>query len=256
MKTINALAILLVSTSCVTVRPNAEAVYANQLCADAASHPESPGPGAESYCNRALQLFPEYSDAWANRGRLLLRQGNRRDAQASFEASLRHDSRNATATEGLGSIALAEGRLNDAIILFRRAAYLAPDAPKPRYALAVAYYFDKQKEEAKREALALVSRMPEYAQGYHLAAVLFLEEGDADKAAPFAHRALQLDPRRGVHWLALAAAYERQGRREDAEYSLRSCLEVEPKREECQKGLFSLGQAQSPLAVKLELSPP
>jgi tetratricopeptide (TPR) repeat protein len=85
---------------------------------------------------QAINLEPNYGDAYYNRGNLLLAKGKIDEAIADWEKTLQLQPSDADAHTCLGNALLRKGFLNEVIAHYETALALAPEDPRPRNNLA------------------------------------------------------------------------------------------------------------------------
>ncbi len=85
---------------------------------------------------QAINLEPNYGDAYYNRGNLLLAKGKIDDAIADWEKTLQLQPNDRDAHTCLGNALLRKGSLNEAIAHYETALALAPEDPRSRNNLA------------------------------------------------------------------------------------------------------------------------
>jgi tetratricopeptide (TPR) repeat protein len=95
---------------------------------------------AEESLSKALQLEPENPVANLNLGLLLGGKGRTQEAEAALRKAMNSDPGMAAAAYNLGII-LSQDRIEETLVLCRRAYKLSPDEPK--YAYTLAFYLDQ-----------------------------------------------------------------------------------------------------------------
>lgn len=120
---------------------------------------------AELYIKKAKEVTPAALEGLRKRALLeceeaerLQAQNNLKGAERTFRRSLRFDPEMARALIGLGSVVAEQGRIDEAIEYFRKAAGIDPDNPIPHYNLSLAYRMKGLIREAEDE-MALYRRL-------------------------------------------------------------------------------------------------
>lgn len=184
--------------------------------------------GAEGALRAALDRLDDAASAY-ELGRYLVERGAEREARergaggervqegiALLEQAQERDPAllDARLAEGRGWRAIR--RYVDAVRTFEAAAESAPEAPGPRYELAVTY----------------------------------LDAGDAREASAQVMEALRIDPRHPASLLLLAAILRAQGRRDRADEAVENAWIVAPRREDVRRAWFEVlaRQARGALA--------
>jgi|GEM_PF-1964120 len=83
--------------------------------------------GSASRLNQAVQLVPDFKEAWFNLGLLQLRQNLVREAQVSLTRSTELEPKNLDAWKSLGIAFERGGRLNEAEVAYSRGLDIAPE---------------------------------------------------------------------------------------------------------------------------------
>jgi tetratricopeptide (TPR) repeat protein len=91
---------------------------------------------ALAHFQQAINLQPDYAEAYYNRGNVLYAKGRIDEAMADFEKTLQIQPSDADAHTGLGNVLLRKGALKEAIAQYSQAVALAPEDPHSRSNLA------------------------------------------------------------------------------------------------------------------------
>jgi tetratricopeptide (TPR) repeat protein len=136
---------------------------------------------AEESLRKALLLEPENPVANLNLGLLLGEQGRKQEAERILRVALNSDPNLAAAAYNLGII-LAEDRIEEALVLCRRAYQLDPDESK--YAYTLAFYLNQtgDYEGAVPILKRMVDRQTANANSYFLLGEIFERQGKIEDA--------------------------------------------------------------------------
>ena len=168
-------------------------------------------------------------------------------AQTAYEKALVQRPDDAETLNKLGQVLVAQGKIDEALPRFERAAALAPDKWLYHFNLAHAasqlLLWDRAVAEYRR---ASAIQAGDQATQFDLALALH-KKGDEAAAIPEFEKAITLAPSDARAHLGLAIALERNGRMSDAIRSYRRFLELEPGSPDAEKlkaYLDSLNAAQ------------
>ena len=162
---------------------------------------------AAEYFQRAVDLQPDYSEAWAHLGDVLARQGRAADSLALLRRAVAARPNDPSARDALGRALAEAGRVDEALACMREAVRLDPASPQMRV---------------------------------NLGNVLLLK-GDIEGALAAYRAALDIDPSFTVAEHDLAIALTRAGRYREALEHYRRVLAKQP---ESLRLLFEMMQAQ------------
>ncbi len=136
---------------------------------------------AEELLRKALLLEPKNPVANLNLGLLLGEQGRKQEAKRILRVALNSDPNLAAAAYNLGII-LAEDRIEETLVLCRRAYQLNPDESK--YAYTLAFYLNQtgDYDGAVLILKRMVDRQTENANSYFLLGEIFERQGNIEDA--------------------------------------------------------------------------
>jgi adenylate cyclase len=165
----------------------------------------------------ALQLDPDHAMAHDRLGWLALHHGNDlRAATRHYRRALELEPDNLPILGNAAVLAVALGRLDEAVELLAEVTARDPVSPVSHANLANAYLLARRYPEAEhsiREALAL---SPQYVGGHYRLGRILLAQGRLAEAA----EAFEAEPLEAGQWLGRALVANREGRRDDSEAAL------------------------------------
>lgn len=203
--------------------------------------------GARADLERAVQLRPDFAEAWSDLGTVRRNLLDEAGALSAFERAVRIDPKNAKSQFRMGSEYLHSGKPHQAVEHLREALRLDPDDRATLYNLQMALRADGQADEAKRvedrmeELLHQRNRASETAIQ---AAKLNNEGVEAEKAGNLRAglekytAALELDPEHGGFRLNLGLALCRLGRWDEGIAEIREVVRRNPDNAEATKALY------------------
>jgi len=164
-----------------------------------------PVPGypkqARSASKKALELDPSLAEAHASRGLAYLISNGFDAAEAEFEKAMELNPRLFEAHYYFARTRFHQGRLEEAIELFKTAGEMDPTDYQSRcLRIQVLRGLDRDEESVAEAAEALqviennLKWNPDDARAYHLGAGTLVVLGDIERAKRWLHRAIEIDP--------------------------------------------------------------
>jgi tetratricopeptide (TPR) repeat protein len=152
---------------------------------------------AEKHLLKALEIYPEYFQAYNNLGVLSMRLNRPDKAEENFEKAIEISPESIIAQKNLGFVRLAAGEPEEAISPLGTAVNLDSEDASAHAYLAEAYFLNEEVDKAKehfQRALLLDPKLayPNYRMG-HIA----LEEAKYAQALKYFRQFLALDPAQG-----------------------------------------------------------
>jgi tetratricopeptide (TPR) repeat protein len=144
--------------------------------------------------SRAIEINPDLAIAHHNRG-LALEQESPAEAIASFRQAARIDPNFAEAHAKLGNLLLSEGSRAEALECFRRAAVARPDSPLAFISQAKILLEEEKPAVAEGLVRRAIDLAPRNSDAYCLLSTILMELGRFHEAAPFSDVALALNRR-------------------------------------------------------------
>lgn len=110
----------------------------------------------------ALEVWPEYAEAYNNLGNLYVKQKRFDDAINAFQQAIHYMPDYAKAYNNLGTALGQQGKPNEALIQFVKAVQLDPTYVEARFNLANTYLRQDRVEEAVGELKILLRQRPDF----------------------------------------------------------------------------------------------
>lgn len=136
------------------------------------------GLGAVTIMRELLPHMPKSPQAWLLFGQGCALVGDRATAEAAFRNCLRLAPQEATALNGLGSLALDHDEIELAERYLRQAVHLQPQLPEPRKNLALALARQERDAEAASLFRELQQTAPHFHQGLMDYGLFLLSRGE------------------------------------------------------------------------------
>jgi tetratricopeptide (TPR) repeat protein len=216
--------------------------------------------GARADLERAVQLRPDFAEAWSDLGTVRRNVLDETGALSAFERAVRIDPKNGKSQFRLGSEYLHSGKPHEAVEHLREALRLDPEDRATLYNLQMALRADGQGEEAKRveDRMGELLRQRNRASQTAIQAVKLNNAGvEAEKAGSLREAlekyraALELDPEHGGFRLNLGLALCRLGRWDEGIAEIREVVRRDPDNAEATKALYIAleQQRKTPVSV-------
>lgn len=151
---------------------------------------------------------PDYIPCWVTLMNMAMNRRQYDDAAKYANTILSRDDKDYEAMIGLGTISLAKGEIERAILQFDRVEALYPKAPQVKYELGAAYLANRDKVKGVQNLNQALSLDPLYRPAILLLAQLDMRGGDAASAVAMLTRYLQRIPTDAQAVLLLAQAYQ------------------------------------------------
>jgi serine/threonine protein kinase/Tfp pilus assembly protein PilF len=178
---------------------------------------------AATASRRAVELDHESAEAHASRGLAEALGKNYQEAEKEFEAATRLNPQLYEAFYFYGRSCFAQGNMEKAAVLFRKASELDPADYQSLVQLEGCLRVLGRKEEARQvsdNAVRVVERhiqlQPGDARALYLGAGMTLLLGDRDRALEWVHRALAIDPEETAVLYNVACTYTHLGKTDEA----------------------------------------
>lgn len=224
-----------------------------------------PEASLEHY-QRAIDLDPDYADAYFNLGNTLADLGRREPAERAYREALAHKAELPQAYLNLGRLARLDGRPAAAVEVLRRGLdegkAKGAVAAELRLVLADALADLGRPDEAVVEYRRSLEQNPGSAQAYYALGTTLLAQGRDAEATAALERAVALDPEHGEAHVNLGAALAQAGRYDEALGHYQAGVRLRPGDPAAQLNygvlLMVLGrsaEALTPLQKGVELSP-
>jgi tetratricopeptide (TPR) repeat protein len=157
------------------------------------------------HLRRAIELKPDYAEAHYILGAALAEQGELDDAVVYYRRALAL-APNAHGHTNLGTTLEKQNKLDDAAAQFRRALELEPQHATAHYNLGNNLRVKGRYEEAIAHYKQSIAGRPDYADAWNNMGIALAEHGNLDAARDAHQKAVELDPTRGLHHKNLALA--------------------------------------------------
>ena len=209
-------------------------------------------PAAADAYRRAIDLQPDYLQAYNNLGIALHQAGDTDGAANAFRAALNVDAEDMDARNNLAIALQSQGRLGEAIEHLRKLADARPPSAQAWHNLSIAYREDGRLDEACEAARAALGAAPDNAYLHWNLADALSQRGDYPDAEQACRRALELEPRNAEYEMTLARILRAQQRLDDAIAALRGALAINPNLAEAHNDLAMILMAQGATGPSVE----
>jgi tetratricopeptide (TPR) repeat protein len=196
----------------------------------------------------AIQLRPDYAEAYNNLGLVLIQSGNDEEGLAALREAVRLAPDYAEARTNLGA-ALTPTDAEAAIKELEEAVRLAPGSVKALFNLAMAYGASPAHGAGKEIAhLAKVIEMaPDFPRAHLALGKALLQDGKTTEAVAALQNAVRLEPQGGEANYQLGLALVRAGRKEEGAAQLKKGRELVAAGDRAQNALLDVADGRAAL---------
>jgi protein O-mannosyl-transferase len=149
----------------------------------------------ETLWQTTIRRNPKAWMAYNNLGTILLHKGRVDDAILDFRKSLEIKGNHADAQANLGSALLQKGEVDQAIAEYGKALAIKPGNALVHYDLGNALFLRGQVDEAIAHYLKTLEINPNNADAYNNLGIAVLNKGEVDRATAYYQKALEINPR-------------------------------------------------------------
>lgn len=183
---------------------------------------------AEFELKTAIELSPNYAEAYNNLGLVYKRMNRLDDALANFQKATQLNSRYASAYNDMGAVYIAQKKYGNAIKIIHTALKKEPSFADAYYNLGVAYlglYNESNHQDVgKRDQAEILLKKateinPKLLDVHTTLADLYLDKGDYEKAIIRQRVAVEQNPNDAELWHKLGVIYQRAGDKSKAKAS-------------------------------------
>jgi tetratricopeptide (TPR) repeat protein len=180
---------------------------------------------AQADFQRAVELEPAHGDAWRQLGRSFDNANQSDQALAAYAKAIEAQPDYFRNHQELGSFYFTRGEYEEAVRHYRRVVELAPDLAIAHYALSAPYLGMGRYAEAEQELRLSIGLQPT-ASAFEGLGLARMYQGQDREAIPLLLRALEIGPKRSLHYMNLGTAYRRSGSPREAEQAYRKALDL------------------------------
>ena len=189
---------------------------------------------------RAIELWPNFADAYANLGKSLEHTGHMKDAIFYYAKAVELDPTLSQAQNNLGSALVREGRYEEARRAYRAAIKSKSDSYETLNNMGSSYAQEKKYDEAYEWYLKALKTNPQYAHAHNNLGTILGMRGDLAGAEEYYKSAIRLNPDFFEARNNLAELYVRRRAYPAAIREYREALRIRPDYAESNNNLASL----------------
>jgi len=159
---------------------------------------EKKWPNAQKELERAVEIYPEYAQAWSDLGEVYLQQNKSAEARTALEKARQADPKYMRPAVQLARLDLSENKFAEALELTNKAMEQNPiEFPNIFFYNAVANYSLRHFDEAEKSARRAVEldANGEIPRARHLLGILLAYKGDRDGAIQYMNKYLEMAPK-------------------------------------------------------------
>ena len=183
---------------------------------------------AKSFYLRAIEINPDFSEAYNNLGVVYYKQGNHTDAIKCYKKAIEINPSNSTAYNNLGLVYGKQGNPSDAIKNFIKTIEINPDFSEAYNNLGVVYEKQGRYYDAIKCYNKAIEINPDCPKTYNDLGNIYGLQGNPSDAIKSYRKAIELNPDYSDAYNNLGVVYGKQGRYSDAIKSCKKSIEINP----------------------------
>ncbi len=195
---------------------------------------------AVPYYVKAVELWPNFADAYSNLGKSLESTGHMKDAIFYYAKAVELDPTLPTALNNLGSALIREGRFDEARKYYQEAINRRPDNYETLNNMGSSYAQEQKFDEAYQWYLKSAKANPLYANAQNNLGSILGHRGDFAGAQKYYKEAIRLDPNFFEPHDNLAVLYMRQKHYEEVFEEYKKALKIQPENPQTNNNVASL----------------
>jgi tetratricopeptide (TPR) repeat protein len=145
-------------------------------------------------CNEAIQLKPDYAEAFSNRGNAYDHKGNYDRAVQDYNQAIRLKPDFSTAFNDRGNTYYQKSEYDRAIQDYNEAVRLKPENVESYYNRGNAYYQKSEYDRAIQDYNEAIRLKPDYVKAYNNRGAAYYDTGDYDRAIQDYSESIRLKP--------------------------------------------------------------
>ncbi len=173
-----------------------------------------------------IRTQPQIADLWILRGQAHAQAGNYDRSLDDFREGLQRDPSLPEAHYYSGMSLIRQGRLSDAVAEFEQELARNPNHHQSLYHKAFVLISQHQMEAAEPLLRKVIELQPDFAEAYYQLGKIQMDRDELLMAVVNLETATALDPSKSHFFYQLSRAYNRSGRRQDAEKALERYREL------------------------------
>ncbi len=176
--------------------------------------------------DQAIQLKPDYAEAYSNRGAAYRGQGNYDRALADYDKAIQLKPDYAKAYANRGDAYTNQGAYDRALADCDKAIQLKPGYAEAYNNRGAAYYYKGDYDHAIADWDEVIRLSPDDAEGYNNRGYAYYQKGDYDRAITDFDKAMQLMPNYVEAYAGRGLSYEVKGEKDKATADFQKTLEL------------------------------
>jgi tetratricopeptide (TPR) repeat protein len=192
---------------------------------------------AIGHFQKALDIKPDYAEAFYNLGLSFRKQGRLDEAIAHYQKALAIRPGYAEAHYNLGNVFAQQARLDEAIAHYQLALQFKPGYAEAHYNLGTAFFQQGKMDEAIAQYQKALEIKPDNAEAHYTLGTIFGQQGRMDEAIRHFQKALEIKPAYADAQNGLGNGFSQMGRMDEAIAHYQKAVEISPDYAEARKNL-------------------
>ena len=194
---------------------------------------------AELSTRKAIEIKPDYADAYCNLGLILEDLGKLQEAEFSTRKAIELNPNFANAYYNLGNLLKEQGKLQEAELCYRKAIELNPNFVNAYCNLGLILEDLGKLQDAEFSIRKAIELNPNFANAYYNLGIILRDLGKLQEAEFSTRKAIELNPNFAEAYSNLGNILNDLGQSQDAELSYRKAIEINPNYAEAHSNLGS-----------------
>jgi len=183
---------------------------------------------AISDLTKAIEINPDYADAYNNRGFVYIQQGNLPQAISDFNKAIEINPNFADAYSNRGSVYGMQGNLTQAIFDYNKAIEINPNYAAAYYNRGLFVGMQGNFTQSVSDFTKAIEINPNYAAAYNNRGFVYIKQGNLPQAISDLTKAIEINPKLAEAYSNRGSVYGMQSNFTQAIFDYNKAIEINP----------------------------